>query len=124
MYCTFIIFLLLVIFITSYFSLKICKKYEGFANKLDYGYLDDNYAKGNPISYDMRVPNIPEQKKYPKPTGMTYFGHGIPLANEEYKTELEKPSVLQYADRQCRADCCTGPLVVDYSCSHGCVCNQ
>lgn len=109
------------------FSLLSSNK-EGFSSGSDYsipyGMVTDHYAKGNPVSYDMKVYPPSEQAKYPKPTGNTYFGHGIPLANEEHKTELEGQSLLKYADRQCRADCCHGPLVTDYSCSSGCVCNQ
>ena len=76
------------------------------------------------MSYESKVLPVKEHKKYAKPTGNTYFGHGIPLAGEEYKTQLEGKSVLKYADRQCRPDCCTGSQVIEYSCSHGCVCDQ
>ena len=58
----------------------------------------------------------------------TYQGHGIPLAYEQRPMRPPNPSMVKFANGQCRPECCAfspgrpANFSGTYTCDHGCVC--
>jgi hypothetical protein len=105
---------------------------------IPYGYLKDSIHNGNPVSYDgLSVTQLQALKHVGPPrkdttsadsitSGIVYQGHGIPLPGEQYVTKLPKgqKSLADFANKECRPDCCYGLMPSDRSCDRGCVCDN
>jgi hypothetical protein len=98
--------------------------FEGFDDNTSaiisaYGYIDDNIAYGNDLSWsNKKNPYIDINQKGQR-DAIIYQGHGIPLTHEDHPTTPVEESMYYFADYSCRPECC---IFSPYSCSNGCVC--
>lgn len=86
-----------------------------------YGYIKDNIAFGNGLSWSDRTnPYIDTNLSGPQ-DAITYQGTPMPLSYEDNPTTPVpmKDSMYKFSNYACKPECC---LYSPFSCSNGCVC--
>ncbi len=86
-----------------------------------YGYIDDNIANGNNLSWSNKLNPYIDITQKGKRNSIIYQSNGIPLSYENHSTTPVENSMFYFSDYSCKPECC---LFSPYSCSNGCVCWQ
>jgi hypothetical protein len=84
-----------------------------------YGYIDDNIAVGNPLSWSDQTNRYVDINSKGKRDPVIAQANGFPLAYEERSTIPVKKSMFFFDNYESRPECCLG---APYSSSKGCVC--